>query len=298
MQRSLQWTNEPVNTLGFVLYHKDLEQNLEEIMLKTRTIANMWAYRNLTLIGKTLIINSLLSSLFVYRMQLLHTISEDKFIEFDKIVEDFMWVGKKPKIPLWILQQPKDQGGLGLTNLRIKHLSLLSKWIYMSRNDDRMACLARTVLNIQDLDLLIYANLNKADCDKLLPIGKFWHSAFNKWCRLNYHEPQNKEKVLNQQLWLNSSLKIGNNILYNEMAIENGLLYVGDIIDITTLNFKSYSQICEEFGNAVTWLEYNGMKSAFPDYWKFLIKHDHLIDDDEVYSEHIDCKNITRYVYH
>ncbi|KAJ1265204.1 hypothetical protein BS78_08G061400 [Paspalum vaginatum] len=47
----------------------------------------------------------------------------------------FFWQGdenkKKYRLAKWnILDQPKDQGGLGIQNLRIKKKALLSKWFY------------------------------------------------------------------------------------------------------------------------------------------------------------------------
>jgi hypothetical protein len=53
----------------------------------------------------------------------------------------FFWQGdnhkKKYRLMKWdILCLPKDQGGLGILNLEIKNICLLSKWLYKLINED------------------------------------------------------------------------------------------------------------------------------------------------------------------
>jgi hypothetical protein len=53
----------------------------------------------------------------------------------------FFWQGdshkKKYRLTKWnIVCQPKDQGGLGITNLAVKNICLLSKWLYRLLNED------------------------------------------------------------------------------------------------------------------------------------------------------------------
>jgi hypothetical protein len=44
---------------------------------------------------------------------------------------------KKYRLTKWnIVCQPKDQGGLGITNLAVKNICLLSKWFYRLLNED------------------------------------------------------------------------------------------------------------------------------------------------------------------
>ena len=55
--------------------------------------------------------------------------------KLDYFLSRFYWQGdeqkKKYRLAKWsILCQPKDQGGLGIHDLHIKNIALLSKWLF------------------------------------------------------------------------------------------------------------------------------------------------------------------------
>jgi hypothetical protein len=59
----------------------------------------------------------------------------------DHFRSSFFWQGdnhkKKYRLTKWnIVCQPKDQGGLGITNLAVKNICLPSKWLYRLLNED------------------------------------------------------------------------------------------------------------------------------------------------------------------
>lgn len=45
------------------------------------------------------------------------------FKTYDKIIKDFLWEGKRPRIKMSRLTSPKDKGGLGLPNVRMYNFS-------------------------------------------------------------------------------------------------------------------------------------------------------------------------------
>ena len=120
-KKELCWTNQPVNTLGIDLYSskKEMLVNLEKIILKVDTVSRLWYYRSLTLMGKILVVNTLIMSLFIYKLMVLPEIPSDIMKKIEKSIENFIWNGKKPKISLQILQEEKVNGGLGLTNITL-----------------------------------------------------------------------------------------------------------------------------------------------------------------------------------
>ena len=92
--KKLKWSNEAVNTLGFILYANDVEKNLEEVCCKMRTVCRLWYYRHLTLMGKIMIVNTMMGSLFGYRMQFIPNLSEHMINMVDHEIEEFIWKGK------------------------------------------------------------------------------------------------------------------------------------------------------------------------------------------------------------
>ena len=81
-----------------------------------------------------MLINSVLSSLPMYMMSFFE-IPKGLRKKLDYFRSRFFWqtdeYKRKNRLAKWdILCQPKDQGGLGIHNLELKNIALLSKWLY------------------------------------------------------------------------------------------------------------------------------------------------------------------------
>ena len=73
-------------------------------------ILNAWKGRSLSLIGKVLVINALVASLFVYKMTVLPTIPDRIVCEIEKLLNQFIWKENRPKIQIQSLQNAKVKG--------------------------------------------------------------------------------------------------------------------------------------------------------------------------------------------
>lgn len=85
-------------------------------------------------------INSVLSSLPIFMMSFFE-IPTGVLQKLDAIRSRFFWQGghhkKKYRLAKWeIICQPKEIGGLGVANLDIKNICLLSKWLFKLLNGD------------------------------------------------------------------------------------------------------------------------------------------------------------------
>jgi hypothetical protein len=84
--------------------------------------------------GRLTLTNLILSSLPMYMMSFF-AIPKGVLQKLDYFRSRFYWQGdenkKKYRLARWdILCQPKEQGGLGIQDLNIKNISILSKWLY------------------------------------------------------------------------------------------------------------------------------------------------------------------------
>ena len=275
-KKRITWSNDPINTLGIDLHLSNLDKNFEKILIKLKSIAQLWYYCSLTLYGKVLIVNSLIASLFVYKMQVIHEINDNFFESTEKVIEEFIWSGKRPKIPLECLKMHKSDGGLGLVDLRTKHRALLKKCMYSCLTNETLQELFITKANMRiDISLLLQCNLNEKDANLVCKQG-FWACVFGNWCHANYLEPQNAQAVLSQVLWWNSLIRIGGKPSYYKKASINNIMYVKDIWEIN--RFYTFEEICLKYGDCMTWLEYNSLIAAIPNYWKYLLNTPNLID--------------------
>ena len=124
LDKKFRWSNDKIDTLGMIIGidDSDLESlNYETILKKANNIVTSWAQRNITLLGKIEIINSLVGSLFVYKMQQLPLMSKKVIAEITMLITKFVWNGRKPKIQNSILTAEKQLGGRKDKDIKIKH---------------------------------------------------------------------------------------------------------------------------------------------------------------------------------
>ena len=76
--RKIKWTNDPVNTLSVDLFmsEKQMLCNYKKIVTKLMAVSEIGMYRNLTVMGKVMIVNTFMASLFIYKLQVLPYILE------------------------------------------------------------------------------------------------------------------------------------------------------------------------------------------------------------------------------
>ena len=167
-KQTLVWSNNPLNVLG-VIASEDLntrtEQNFLPLIPKVENVLNIWRCRQLTLTGKVLVVNTLVESLFVYRMSVIELMPNEYYEKLEKIVEKFIWPGKV-RMKSTCLQCPKSQGGLRLVNFKNKHLALLTQWVFkIQTNNFFQHCMYKS-LGINVGEYIWYVNLHPRDVEK------------------------------------------------------------------------------------------------------------------------------------
>ena len=119
--RPLQWSDGDIPMLGVTITNSKKGQTCNqynEILSKVELVVNNWCNRQLTLIGKVLLVNSLMGSLFTYCMAILPEMLTAQIKHFEGIITKFLWKNKCPKISLRVLMNDKIEGGLGLVNIK------------------------------------------------------------------------------------------------------------------------------------------------------------------------------------
>ena len=251
------WKNQ-TNVLGVKIVHNEddlLKINYQPLLIKAEGILHSWGNRSLSLLGKILIVNTLIASLFVYKMSVLPTIPQQYVKRFNEIIMKFIWNNKKPKIPLKILQANKVDGGLGLVNLAIKDASLRVAWIQFLETDPMVeTCAYKQLSDILKSDIWI-VNLAPHHVLKIFK-KSFWTDVLLAWSKVNYQENICEVDICNQYLWYNSHiLRKGTPYIFKE-AYQHGLMRLKQIIDVNG-NFLPVNLICERYN--LTQLQCNSL---------------------------------------
>ena len=276
----VSWTNEKTNILGVDIVHdsKKLTQiNYLPLIKKAEGILYAWGNRSLSLYGKIMIVNVLVASLFVYKMSVLPTIPESIIKALNKVIERFIWNGRRPKIKLEILQISKQNGGAGLVNFEYKDMALKSAWLQSLLTDKLIEVFAYNNLNKYLKELIWAVNIVPDDVNKCFKKG-FWTDVLYAWSRLKNVSEAAEVEPINQIIWYNSKIRIAGKPIFIERAFKNGLIYVSQLISIE----KEYipTNIISTMYN-LTLLESNAIITCLKKEWKDLIKGQIEVCDTE-----------------
>ena len=255
--KNVNWTEHGINVLGVDVRSDDkeaLECNYNPILHKIDNIFAMWSRRNITLTGKVNIVNTLVASLFVYKMMVLPNISNSLIARIEQKISNFLWNQKKPKIALKTLQLPKNKGGMGLVDLRKKEISLKATWISAISSDPHLTNIIYSALNIPVKDLIWSCNLRPSDVEKFETNNIFWRDVLKAWSEVNF----SPNLQYWHPLWFNSCIRIAGNVIFWKEQYENGLIEISQLYD--GKQFIMEKEANEKYKLSV--LKFNSLKSA------------------------------------
>ena len=134
--------------------------------------------------------------------------------------------------------------------------------------------------------LIWFSNLNEKDVNTV--IGKvnneFWRDVLKSWCWLNYCETL----TMDQPVWWNSLVRVGNKPIFWKKVMQNGLEYVHQLFQ--DQSFIPIDVAQRNFGLSV--MQYNALRSAIN-----AVKSGELCTKEPLVSSLVYCDNITRRVY-
>ena len=294
-QRKIDWPNEPVNVLGYWVSHNHDEQlklNLNPLIDKVRAILSLWYHRGLSLFGKVLVLNSLVSSLFVHKLAVLTEIPDEFFKMIRKIYTEFIWDNKSPKVRWEILIGLKEHGGTGLIDLKNKHVSLAMSWVPKIKNSEMLNSLANEALGIEHGLDIWSCSITQKDMKPFFQESE-WKEVLKYWLNYSVETIPIKQQII----WLNSAIKINGKIVFYPQYFKAGMVLVADLWSNEENAFKTHSQIENEFGK-IPFTAYLGILKAIPDQWKVSLREgQELKIDDNPLMERCKGKKVVSILY-
>ena len=266
--RKLKWTNDSINTLGVYISHdiEDmLEKNFGELIEKAENVLKMWHYQNLSLFGKNLVVNSLVTSLFVYRMQVLPTMPCKYVKTFQKLVLGFIWNQGTSKISYQVLTGLKTQEGAGLVDIHKKDEALKMVWVFTLRKYSQLKNLAYALLENMIGDLIWEVQLAPQDVQIFFDLNNFWTQVLIAWSKVHFEYPVGVEQIKNQIIWYNSHLRIDGAPIWSKKLFDRGIIYLGQLVEKNT--FLSFEQFQSRFNIKLPFTMYYGILKAIPENW-------------------------------
>lgn len=278
--KNFKWTNEPIAILGVKIPtspDKNLTCNINfnHTITKALNVLKQWELRKVTLMGKILLVNTLIASLFVYKFQVLPNITKEMLIAINDMILKFIWSGKTPKISRQILIRDKKQGGLRLVDIESRQSALKVQWLIRIRESNFwskmfFSCLYEDVGNI-----LWNCNFKPGHIKCILrdTSDAFWMDFLSAWASCNFTDKVDRMNVGEQIIWYNSNILIAERPFIFREAFAAGILYISDILreDGT---FKCYEEVVQDFGPCLNWLEFMQICDSIPHEWIAIIRND------------------------
>ena len=266
--KQLNWTDDPVKILR-IWFHPDpnimQQYNYFDKLPKIQSILNMWSTRQLTLIGKITIINTLVLSLLMYPITALPTPPDNFYARLKGVLMSFLWNDKPPKIKYDKLIQSYENGGLKLIHLPAKEIALKAKWPLYFKNRQDLAWLYGP-LPLKDHRIWC-ANISETHIKLLQKSSQANHVVFDiwkSWSKIYFHTPDTTEEFEHELVWGNSHILRAGLPFFNKSLLNSNFDRVQDWFD-TQGQQKRFTVM--ETALPMPCLLRNAVKAAIPKTW-------------------------------
>ena len=264
-QHNFKWITKGMIYLGIKLssdLHEMTTLNFDPLLQKTKTNVGKWGKLNLTLWGKVNVVKMVIAPQFNYvSMMLPLSIPDHIFKQYDNLIKDFLWAGRKPRFKLSKLYAPKDKGGLGLPDVRLyswsfEMVKIAKHWSGTESGLEWAAIEKALAEPFQPITVISQQSTDK-ERDKN-PIIK--HSR-EVWAKVHKIHKVSHYKQQYASLWLNSEVKIGKQTVFWRRWLDKGIHTISNLYKDGV--FKSFTELAQEYN-----LQDKG------DFWKYLqIRH-------------------------
>ena len=242
-------------------FHVEIEKmpdyNYDRIFDKVKRQMISWSKRNITVLGRIVIVKSLLLSQFTYLFLSLPGPSEQLMKNINNAFFRFIWGNKPDKVSRHQMVGLYKEGGLKMVDIKIFHKALKLTWFrrFLKGGCENVEHLMNSFLK-QPLHLSFLGDdyfLAKAN----ETVNPFWKEMLTHLASLfqaNYYS------FLSHPLWKNSRIKIDKNSILLKSWSQKGILFVNDLVNEdgsllsqtdcerkfnTSFNFLRYFSVCQ-----------------------------------------------------
>ena len=277
--KAYNFTKDNVKTLG--IHHG---YNIDETAIwlekinKMKNCIKIWKSRDLTLIGKVLVIKTLLLSQIGFLTESL--IIPEKFVkEIESLFWSFLWNSKQALVSRNTMYLNKELGGVNVPNLRN---ILISKQINFIHNiiESKKAhwnMIGKNWLRKFDLEyndsffLCKVSNIKGLDTSDL-PV--FYQRAIYSWIVFRGRiKITDKSSILESNLFGNNSISVRNTPLLYQNFCKSNIKTVNDIWNKNTNTFYDENYIKDRLVDKTNWRQrYNKIKISIPNSWVSILR--------------------------
>ena len=205
--------------------------NMDPVLQNIKTNFAKWKMINLSLWGKINTVKMMVSSKINYiSMMIPLTIPESLFKQYNDIVRDYLWDGKKPRISLNKLFTTRDRGGLALPNIELYNISfeLVRLCEHWSERDSTLGWLEiekSLTFPFSYIDALSQKLANAHLVNPILQHSRDVWNKIHKLLRLSQY------KQSYSSIWENPAVKIGKKTVFWRTWYTKGIATIRDVFE-------------------------------------------------------------------
>jgi len=281
-------------------------KNYREAMEKMKETIEIWSKRKMSLAGKICIVKTMITSKLLYCMNNLASPTEEYWKEVEQILYNFVNDGKPDKIKRSTLIGPYDMGGYRMLDIRSQNTAVKMNWAIRLMKMEGV-WKAHTISKLPtDITYLLRCNLKFKDLPLDLKKGSLWDEFWRKWCEHNHEEYiEDLEGVLNQNIWLNSHIKVHGKTIHYKNWERMGLRWINQLTTDTQdnkLRFLTLEELEGRMRCRIPYLKYYGLIDAIPRTWRNIINRleeneEEEREDYKLIDKMIDSTSSTKLLY-
>lgn len=242
-------------------------KNFKPILQQIKRTCSSWLLRDLSLKGKVTVVNSLLISLIQFPSSVTYT-PPQVYDEYRRLITNFIWNGKKPKVAYNTLVLPTSEGGLGLMDLstRVKVSSI--QWIrrlILNKVPNAATSLA-SLIGTRDVNS--YLALKPKSPPSGVLHDHFYWNLFKLWDDLHGFCPEGEEFVRREILWSNKRITTGHAASLRGKWEPQGIRTINDICHPTEPRLLSHQEISSKYDVHCSFLDMLSLRLSVPLAWR------------------------------
>ena len=289
--KCLFWAKGPVKILG-IWIHPDRETmtkiNYKTLLEKAKKVLEAWTYRDMTLYGKVVIVNTLINSLFMHTLSAIPPPDESYFKEYRQSIQKFLWNDKPVRISHERMVQKYEKFGLKLIDIEQKAIAIKATWPvrWLKRETTELRWFYQ-YLPIKD-ERIWYCNTSPNHIRWLInrqDTSQISYDIWWAWSNINYKSEQDittVEEILDQNVWGNSCIQRALSPLWDANIVNSNIDKIIDIYDPINKTFLQHEQVMELFGPVISHWDYLSIIAAIPKGWKRILKIEVLRDEIDI----------------
>ena len=266
-----------ISTDPYVVYYENFVDTLE----KVDNILSSWINRDLTLMGKIVVVNSLINTIFIHKLLALPSPPQVFFKMYKNRIKEFLWGEKPHAIAYNRLVQDYDKVGLRLQDLQTKDTALKAAWPLRLRKTGDACTWFYHNLPIKDARIW-HCNTSpkhvRIDETSFSVTRHIWKA----WAQYNFKDILEDEEILNTHVWGNSLITREQKPIFEKRIVQANIDKIIDIYCPVNSRVLTYNEIIQQYGNNISFMDYCSIMAAIPRDWKIRLKY-------YAYREPLDC---------